>query len=296
MDFKPLTLDDKERFKRYTKDLRQSEASFANLYIWQHEAATELAEQDGALFVLLRNADSPFMLPPFVPDPSQSMAPHMVAAEEYMRDHFGNFRLKCATADTVRRISWDCPGRYEFPYDENNSDYVYNTADLADLPGKRYHGKRNHISAFLRSHNPVLVDYTDAYRDDCLLMQDEWARSGQGDPLAADEEYISILKALDNHEALGLKGMVVLLDGKVAGFTFGEQLTDDTALIHIEKANRDINGLFTYINQSFVDRNWSGTRYVNREEDMGIPGMRQAKRSYHPAFMLEKFDVVRGGK
>ena len=173
---------------------------------------------------------------------------------------------------------------------------MYRTSDLADLPGKRYHGKRNHISAFLRSNSPTIVAYSDAYRDACLLMQDEWARNSQDDPVIADEEYISILKALDNHAELGLKGMVVMLDDKVAGFTFGEQLNRDTALIHIEKANRDVNGLFTYINKSFVDSCWRDTRYVNREEDMGIPGLRKAKKSYHPDHMVDKYDVLLGDK
>lgn len=295
MQFKPLTLADRELFNRYTAGLRQSEASFGNLYMWQHDSDTELAEQDGALFVLLRYSRyGPFILPPFVPDTSRSVRPLMEQAEEFMMDEFGTFQMKCATAGMVERISRDMPGRYDFRYDPNNSEYVYHTADLADLPGKRYHGKRNHVSAFLRSHDPVLADYTDEYRDACLLLQDEWARTGQDNPLAADEEYISIIKALDNHEALGLQGMVVLLDGKVSAFTFGEQLTNDTALIHIEKAQRDVNGMFTYINQAFVQRNWAGTRYVNREEDMGIPGIRQAKRSYHPAFMVDKYDVIRG--
>lgn len=297
MNFKPLTLEDRARFEHYTKGRRQSEASFANLYMWQHDADTELAEEDGALYVLFRDARrGPFMLPPFTPDKSASLAPHMEAAEKFMLDEFGSFRMKCATNGTIRRITHDCPGHYAFLYDENDSDYVYNTPDLAELPGKRFHSKRNHVSAFLRSHDPVLADYTDEYRDACLLMQDDWARSGQDNPLAADEEYISIMKALDNHESLGLKGMVVLLDGKVAAFTFGEQLTDDTVLIHIEKARRDVNGMFTFINQAFIRRAWGATRYVNREEDMGIPGIRKAKRSYRPAFMVDKYDVILGGK
>ncbi|MBD5559804.1 MAG: DUF2156 domain-containing protein [Clostridia bacterium] len=296
MEFRPLTLADQELFEHYARGSRQSESSFANLYIWQHNSDTQIAEEDGAMFVLFRSGSRYAMLPPFTVDRKAPIAPHMRAAERFMLDQFGSFHMKCATDETVRRISWEMPGRYRFPYDRDNSDYVYNTEDLLELPGKRYHGKRNHISAFLRAHSPVLADYTPEYRDACLLMQDDWARTGQDDPMEADEEYISILKALDDYETLGLRGMVVLLDGQVAAFTFGEQLTDDTVLIHIEKAQRDVNGMFPYINQAFLKRNWSGSRYVNREEDMGIPGMRKAKESYHPAFLVDKFDVVLGDR
>lgn len=296
LSFEPIVLGHRKLFDSYVsgRGYMQSEASFANLYIWQHPWNIALAEQDGALFVSFDNPEyRPFLIPPFLVDEEQSIEPHMCAAEKYMRDRYGEFYIKCATSRQMEKIRHDCGTRYVFRYDEDDSEYIYNTKELEELAGKKYHGKRNHVNSFLRDNEPEVEPYSARWRDDCLLLQEEWAKMRGGQTRETDEEYISIMKALDNCDALDLRGIVVLLRGKVAAFTMGEQLTEDTALIHIEKARPEVNGLFTYINQQFVKRCWSQTKYINREEDMGVPGIRQAKRSYHPAFMLDKFDVIR---
>lgn len=295
IDFEPLTIEHKELFDSYMRGhmYMQSETSFANLYMWQHTWNIQIAEESGALYVSFNNPQySPFLMVPFLKHESESLEPHMRRAEDYMRDTYGEFCIKCATSRQVEKIRLDCGTRYIFRYDEEDSDYIYHAKALLELAGKKYHGKRNHVNAFLRNNSPEVRDYSSEYRDDCLLLQEQWARARTSDVQEADEEYISIMKALDNFHALDLRGIVVLLDSKVAAFTIGEQLNPVTALIHIEKAHADVNGLFPYINQEFVKRYWSGYRYINREEDMGIPGIRQAKQSYHPAFLVDKFDVI----
>lgn len=296
LKFEPLTIDAKERFDSYVRGrgYMQSEASFANLFIWRNAWEIRIAEQDGALFVAF-NSDTyrPFLIPPFLMDSERSVEPYMEMIEEYMYHDYGEFYVKCAVPDMVDKIKHDCGRRYRFRFDEANCDYVYKTSDLEQLAGKRYHGKRNHINAFLRSNYPAVADYAPKYRDACLELQEAWAKMRGGDGLEMREEYDSIRDALDYFDRLDLKGLVVLLDGRVSAFTLGEYLNEETALIHVEKAKPEINGLFTYINQQFVRRDWSHTKFINREEDMGIPGIRQAKRSYCPAFMVDKFDVIR---
>lgn len=293
--FEPLTLDKKGLFDSYVagRGYMQSESSFANLYIWAEAWEIRMATDEDALYLLF-NSDTyrPFLIPPFPMDAERSVAPCMDRARDAMMAEYGEFYMKCATGRMVNKIKHDCPGRYIFRYDESNSEYVYNTKDLLELAGKRYHGKRNHINSFLRAYYPAVADYVPKYRQECLALQDAWAKYRDVDPRDVAEEHESIRRVVDHYETLGMKGMVVLLDGRVAAFTFGERLTPDTALIHIEKAMPDVNGLYTYINQQFIQRCWTDTRYINREEDMGVPGIRQAKRSYHPAFMVDKFDVI----
>ena len=95
-------------------------------------------------------------------------------------------------------------------------------------------------------------------------------------------------------EELGLTGGAILLDGKIKAFTVGERLNDDMQLIHIEKADSEINGLFPMINQQYVLHECADVQYINREEDMGVEGMRKAKRSYYPDFMVKKYFAAKG--
>ncbi|HQI78527.1 MAG TPA: phosphatidylglycerol lysyltransferase domain-containing protein, partial [Petrotogaceae bacterium] len=102
-------------------------------------------------------------------------------------------------------------------------------------------------------------------------------------------EKIAIFRALENFDKLGLTGGILKVSGKIAGFTFGEPISEDTVLIHIEKADPDTKGAYTAINQVFLEKQWKHMSYVNREEDLGLEGLRKAKESYHPVKMIEKY-------
>jgi len=295
LDFRPIKLEDKELFNKYiTKyNCNNSEASFANLYIWQPAWNIKMATVGGAMIISMYSDDYRlFLCPPFLADRNESIAPYMEMCGEYMLKECGDVLIKGATGEIKEKIEADCPGRYAFKYDEYNSEYVYNAKDLIELAGKKYHSKRNHINVFLRNYDPVLEEYTPKYRDECINIQKKWAKERQDNEREAREELESITRALDNYEALDMRGCVVLLGGEVAAFSFGERVCPKTAVIHIEKADNNINGLYTYINREFVANFWNDCEYINREEDMGVPGIRQAKRSYHPVYMIDKYDVT----
>ncbi|MEF9863547.1 MAG: phosphatidylglycerol lysyltransferase domain-containing protein, partial [Christensenellaceae bacterium] len=199
---------------------------------------------------------------------------------------------KCATPEMVVKIKQDCGDRYTYVYDEYNSEYLYNAKDLIELKGKKYHSKRNHVNAFLRDYQCEFLPYQDEYKEECIALQEEWAIEKQADERDAQEELLSIKKALNNFEELGFVGCVVKINGEIVGFSFGEQICKRTAIIHIEKAKAGINGLYTYLNQKFAATMWSHCQFINRAEDMGVEGIRKAKRSYYPVRMLEKYDVL----
>ncbi|GFI62196.1 hypothetical protein IMSAG049_01370 [Clostridiales bacterium] len=174
-------------------------------------------------------------------------------------------------------------------------DYVYSREKLATLKGKKLHGKRNHINKFVQDHpDYVYKKLEPSMYNDCIEVYDEW-KEGKG--LSETEfanERRSVVLALNNMEALGLTGGAILLDGKIEAFTIGERLTDNMQLIHIEKADAEINGLFTMINQQYVLNECQAVEYINREEDMGVEGMRKAKRSYYPDYMVKKYFAAKG--
>ncbi len=170
----------------------------------------------------------------------------------------------------------------------DNSDYVYRTEDLIALKGKKYDGKRNKIKRFLKNNIPIYQELTDDLVPDCLKLLAKWSKN-KIPAICLDEP---IKEALNNFSALDVEGAAIKINGKVEAFTIGEALNDDTAIIYIEVANSDIDGLAQYINQQFCRNAWSRCTYINREQDMGDAGLRRAKLSYHPVKLINKFDIT----
>lgn len=295
LNFKPLELKDKELFDSYITygNCNNSEASFANLYMWQSAWNICYAIVGEALILSMDNESYRFFLcPPYLKRESESIKPYMDLCVEFMLQKCRDVLIKGATFAIKQKIEKDCPDQYNFIYDEYNSEYVYLVKDLIELSGKKYHSKKNHINTFLKNYTPVIEEYDPKYKEECLELQRHWAKEKDMDAKEANEEEQSIIRALNHYKTLGLKGCVVLIDGKVAAFSFGELICPETVLIHIEKASSEYKGLFPYINREFLANFWSDCEFVNREEDMGIPGIRQAKRSYKPIFMIDKYDII----
>lgn len=294
LEFRQLELKDKELYDSYAKrhNYRQGESSFANMYMWQKPYDIKISPKEDALFSSMDSkVQCPFILMPFLKDFSQNIAPVMQQYEAFMQERGCKFFMKGVTQDVAKKIREECPDRYRFIYDEFNSEYVYRSSDLIELSGKKYHSKRNHINKFLRDYTPTMEEYSSRYFEECLELQKSWALEKQAGEREAADELQSIVRALENFDYLGLRGCVIKIGGEVAAFSIGEQLSEDTALIHIEKANDRFQGLYAYINREFVANFWSHCEYINREEDMGVPGIRQAKKSYNPVFMVEKYSL-----
>ena len=290
--FRPFTLKDKEKIESYMKpwETGSSDLSFANLYIWGTEGKMEYAEKENVLYIKLNFAGVPVFL--WAPIPKKGVA---VDYRQAVYDGIA-YMQKIGTEPTFRSV-WTpfrdkmleaCPELFCVPTDIA-WDYVYERERLATLKGKKLHGKRNHINKFLANHPDYVYKKLDAAAvPDCLALYDHWISERENTTELMDEKK-SVRLALDNMEELGLTGGTIYVDGQLGAFTVGERLQDDMQLVHIEKARTDIDGLYPMINQQYVLRECADVAYINREEDMGHEGMRKAKRSYAPAFMIEKY-------
>lgn len=183
------------------------------------------------------------------------------------------------------------PNEYEVSCDEDDFDYIYEAEKLRTLSGKKYHSKRNHLARFYEN-NWEYSDMTENDFDECI----EFAVKSYNDNQAYDDEssvaeQFAINTFMNYFDELGLKGGVIRVDGKVQGFTIGDGINSDTFDIHIEKANASIQGAYTAINNEFAKSATEGYTYINREEDLGLEGLRKSKSSYHPAIMLQKNTV-----
>lgn len=171
-------------------------------------------------------------------------------------------------------------------------DYVYSAQNLAELSGKRYHSKRNHISRFCENEWAYeLINSSNI--EECYKFCEVWGRE-----YAADEEMrqelIALNRSLDSFEELELCGGLLRVDGKVCAFTFGEG-TGDVFVVHAEKALRSVQGAYAAINREFVRSLGGKYEYINREDDAGSENLRKAKLSYYPSFLEEKYVLTFGG-
>lgn len=197
--------------------------------------------------------------------------------------------IKAASPWVVEKIQEFLPGKFNFVEDRDNWEYIYRTQDLINLPGKKFRMKKNHLNSFLRQYGdyvyePITVDNTEETK---AALAEWFARHGD-----IEEEKQAISLAFANWEALGMRGAVIRIYGRIEALTMGSFLNERVAHIHFEKANPEIRGLYQAINREFLAREFSTTEFVNREEDLGLPGLRQAKMEYNPDHFAEKYDVT----
>jgi hypothetical protein len=194
----------------------------------------------------------------------------------------------------VEQMDWKTSGM-KAELDRSQCDYVYLTQDLIELKGRKYHRKRNHIKQFQEKYSYQYIPLTPAWIPQCLQLETEWCdlRHCEASPGLLNES-VAIKEAFTHFEELGVKGGAILINGKVEAFTLGDPLNSETVVIHIEKANPAYEGLYPTINQAFLEYQWSGYTYVNREQDLGEEGLRKAKESYFPHHLVNKYVVTLG--
>lgn len=292
--FRDIQLTDKPVFDRYflTRRYEQSACTFTNLFMWRKWYNIYWAEVDGYLCIKAAYNEVDYILPPFG-DPQGYRA-----IMEKLMSHFAEtghpFLMKAATPDVVELLEGFFPGKFQIIPDRDNFDYIYAAEDLIHLKGKNYHTKKNHLNSFKRLYSDY--EYKPLTQElvlDCINYATEWCvQNGcDKDPSLALERN-AIQEALLNFEQLAFQGGVLYVNGKVVAFTMGEKLNADTAVIHVEKANFEMRGVYQAINQMFCAHAWSDMQFINREEDMGLDGIRKAKESYFPVKYIEKYDVV----
>ena len=171
-------------------------------------------------------------------------------------------------------------------------DYIYTTQSLISFSGKKLHAKKNHLNRF-KSKYPQYI-YRELGPEDfdrCMEFSSRIMNPmDYTQEISVEGEYMSLKRLFDNFSELGLKGGIIEVDGNIAAFAVGEQYTTTGALIHAEKADVSYDGIYAAINNEFVKNAWSHTEFINREEDMGVEGLRKSKLSYRPVRLVEKYN------
>jgi hypothetical protein len=274
-----------EAFQAYPPHI--SECTFTNLYVWRKSNKVYLTQFGDVLLIKRKNhaSDKFFLFPPIGSNNVVDVIEEIITRgqSEKLPPFYGLNRIQAESLETKGFMVTEM---------RDNWDYIYLTNDLINLPGERYYTKRKNIKKCLSEYKLEYESLTQEIIDQCLQLQTKWCNLKNCDSIPGlEEENRAIKETFDHFSDLNIFGGAILDNGVVESFTIGEKLNAETAVIHFEKANPKIPGLYQVINQWFAQTTLQDYAYVNREQDLGIPGLRRAKMSYNPAFFIEKFLV-----
>ncbi len=274
---------------------RGSECSFVNLYLWGRGYG-QVARVGDYLVQFIKYGDVKYYAFPAGEGDLRAVIDALIAdAASYCHP----MRLLGVTAERRAALEALYPGQFRFTENPDSFDYLYEVDRLADLGGKKLQSKRNHCHRFEENYPDWAVEpITPASLDRCRGMVRKWFAQYDGETSEAHDfrvEKIALDRAFEDYEALGLEGLMLLAEGRVAAFTMGNRIQPDTFDVNFEKAFHEIQGAYPVINREFarcVREKYPDVRYLNREDDMGLPGLRRAKESYHPDILLRKAEAV----
>ena len=289
--------EDYEKLKGYFK-LRKPvtcENVITDSYIWKNYYNTKYYINEYGLVWIYRIKNQVFSSVPLCTDEN------VVASFYEMKEYFNSVlgvKLKLYLVDEHTKNILNLP-KDKFLVEEERDyfDYLYNAKELMALSGKKYHKKKNHVNGFLKEYENryrvKIADKSDVESIEEFLIKWHNKRNIIDEYNRDDYELKGIFYVLEHCDMLKYKMMLVYVDDVIEGFTLGTYLREEkTAYIHVEKANPDIRGLYAFINREFLKNCFSEAEYVNREDDIGLEGLRKAKLSYNPIELIKKYTIT----
>lgn len=296
LEFKKPEIEDKEWVDEclsFAQSLN-CEYTFGNIYLWSTAYRTKIAKYKNFLICKWGKDENTFYS---LPIGNGDFKDAVLEIIEDAKNSGLKAKIGGVTECYKELLNQYFPNEFEFTHDDGNNDYIYNVSDLANLSGKKYHGKRNHITNF-KKNNPSwsYEEINEENISECIELHTNWITDKDDNDPDYSLEFESVLTGFENYEKLDLFGGIIRVEGKAIAYTYGEPLNHSCFVSHFEKAPADIQGAYAIINQEFAKRLLEkGYEFVNREEDLGIEGLRKAKQSYKPVLWLNKDYAVYEG-
>ena len=290
IDFHKLEPEDGKRYEKYLRQgsHRGCSYGFTNLFLWGRQSAAVVQDH----LVLFSHFDGHTMYP--FPMGEGDVKPVLDAIIADSQKRGIPCRITGMTEKETAILEELYPKRFRYHCDRDSFDYVYDINDLADLKGRKFQQKRNHVNKFEASNPDWEIRPLSAENlEECEKLTQRWyQRRMEEDPhMDLLMEQNAIRRAYLYYDQLELEGIALYVQGKMVAMTMGSLLDDETMDVHFEKADVDVQGAYAAINRAFaryVREKYPNVKYLNREDDTGNPGLRQAKLSYHPHHMVEK--------
>ena len=289
--FKHISTEDRENYEKILKSApeRGCEYTFPNLYVWGRQT---MAEVSGCVvFFSQFNRRTVYPFP--IGDGDIKAALDAVIHDSRARGI--PCRLTGLTSADVEVLTELYGNAFRIHADRDSHDYVYLVDDLSELKGKKYHRKRGHFKRFCETYPDHTFEVIcEENRAEAEALTEKWFAEREAADPGADfcMEKHAIKKAFCEGEALGLIGYALRVHGEICAITFGSRPRHDTVNVHFEKALTSVEGAYAAINHGFaeyVKETFPDVIYLNREDDVGIEGLRKAKLSYYPHHMIEKW-------
>lgn len=298
-----ISIDNRETLEKYLNgyEYKTSGLSFSAQYMWREinrfswdmmgeymciSGISHLELEDGIVL--------PFMFPPLTCTgeyDKDALRETIYRSKEHFEKKGQPFSLRLVPFHVMEIIKEAVPEMH-FIDDRPNYDYIYLTQDLIDLKGKSFHGKKNHLNYFKKTYEYEYVELTSDMADDAMKFISDFNKrkevpAHEMEMLKMEEHAME--DVFKNIEAVGYSAGAIVIDGSIEAIAIGGRLGKKTITEHVEKANIEYRGLYQAINNEFCRNVASKAKYINREEDMGIPNLRKAKLSYKPVKLLEKY-------
>lgn len=292
LNFRKLTINDRDWINKCINegDTDGCCFSFGNMFAWGDSYSLEVAEFEGLCLMRGKSqAGTSYTFPSGKGDIKKAM----IAMMDEAKNSGECFHMHHVLENNIKTLEEMFPGMFDFTYDRDSSEYVYSIKNMAELPGKKFHGKKGHVNAFFRKHTDVSCDpITSDNIHICLEIAKSWLSDRDDEYGDLKREYRALEKSVNNFKELGFIGAILYADGKPVAFTMGEPLKNNTFCTHYEKTVPDYRDAFPVINNGFTKLMLLSYDYVNREEDTGSEGLRKAKLSYYPEFLLNKYSAA----
>lgn len=292
LSFQPIAKEKIQEYKRYYNDpdALGCESNFVSGYLWSAAYKLRVAFVGDTLVKAYFRDDRRvwgYCMPR-----GKQVAAAVEALFADAAERCQTVRIAYMTQAERNSLEQLFPGRFRYQREEENQEYLYLSRDLAMLPGKKYHAKRNHISKFYRTYGEDVQFFTlnTGNLADAQCVMDAWCREN-GCDLPAYEERVVFQKACESFEELQLHGAVLYVKQMPVAMTMGCPVSPRCFDVMFEKALRAYDGVYAVINREFA-KTLTRYEYINREEDLGIEGLRKAKLSYHPAMIYDRYSAI----
>jgi uncharacterized protein len=282
--FVPLDIEHKSVFDSAFINMRPeiSEFTFTNLYSWRRPYNFEVSMLDDFIILRASIGNKPKF---FMPLGTKSAKEVMVKLLEGTKGVF--IRLP----EDVKSLFND-DDRFIIEQDRDNNDYLFKASDLITLAGRKYDGKRNLIKKFRGENKYTFIEFNASNISRCLDFEEKWCSIKDCDGVEGlNNERRAIKDMVENFFGFGLIAGGIEINSAIVGLAIAEKLNPNTLVIHILKADPNIQGLYQAMMNEFLEKNINGFEYVNLEQDLGIEGLRRSKESYHPVKMIDKYKI-----
>ncbi|MBC8062927.1 MAG: DUF2156 domain-containing protein [Clostridiaceae bacterium] len=292
LEFKPLSLEDNTFLQKYLKpySFKTCEYSFTNLFIWRKGCDIKYTTYKDVLILLKTDFNNNYYFMQPIGYNKENLKEIIEILIQYKQENQLLYLFKDLETNFIEDFREIYPDSFEIIEDIDNFDYIYESSKLISLSGKKLHGKKNHYNNFVKNNEYRTSPINCENICECIIAAREWVYKNDSKGYLL-YELEAIEELLKNRCNLHFDGMAVYVDNKLSAFTIGEKINEVMAIIHIEKAASEINGLYAYINKTFIETYYSEVPFINREQDLGIEGLRRAKKTYYPLKLEPKYII-----